>query len=78
MMVVDKIPTQDMYENTLKGGMDSNKKSLNRWVNELVYKDLILFVNTDSSVWMVVFGLVEIKKVWILLRETEKLPGIGL
>ena len=48
---VDEIPTQDEYENALKGDTDLNKKILKLGeLNELTYKDLILSINTSSSV----------------------------
>ena len=59
MSGVDKIPTQDKYENALEGGMDLNKKiAKSGKLNELSYENLILSFNTSSSVVKVAFGLV--------------------
>ena len=43
--------SQDEYEEALKGNEDLDKKivKLGEW-NELAYKDLILSINTSSSV----------------------------
>ena len=55
---VDKIPTQKEYENPLEGGMDLYKKIIKLGeMNELAYEDLILSINTDSSVGKVEFKL---------------------
>ena len=55
---MDKIPTQDKYENALEGDMDLNQKIIKLGeLNKLVYEDLILSVNNSSSVGKVAFGL---------------------
>ena len=51
MSGVDKIPTQDEYENAMEGDTDLNKKIVKLGeLNELAYEDLILSINTNSSV----------------------------
>ena len=56
---MDKIPTQDEYENVMEvdTDLDKNLVKLGK-LNELAYKDLILLINTSSSVGKVAFGLV--------------------
>ena len=57
---MDKIPTQEKYENALKGDDDLDKKIVKLGeLNELAYKNLILSINTSSSVGKVAFGLVK-------------------
>ena len=57
---MDKIATQDEYKNAMKGGMDLNKKIIKLGeFNELAYEDLILPINTSSSVGKVSCGLVK-------------------
>ena len=57
---MDKIPTQEEYENALEGDDDLNKKIVKlSELNELAYEDLILLINTSSSVGKVAFGLVK-------------------
>ena len=58
--VVDKIPMQEEYQNALEGdeGLDKKIVKLGE-LNELAYEDLILLINTSSSVGKVGFGLVK-------------------
>ena len=57
---VDKILTQDKYESALDGDEDLNKKIVKlSELNELAYEDLILLINTSSSVGKVMFKLVK-------------------
>ena len=57
---MDKIPAQEEYENALEGNDDLNKKIVKLGeLNELAYEDLILLINTSSSVGKVAFGLVK-------------------
>ena len=56
---VDKIPTQNEYENVLESDKDLDKKIIILFeLNELAYGDLTLSLNTCSSVGKVAFGLV--------------------
>ena len=55
----DEIPTQDEYENALKGDMEVNKKTMKLGeLNELASEDVILSINTSSSIGKVAFELV--------------------
>ena len=75
---MDKIPTQEEYENALEGDDDLNKKIIKLGeLNELAYEDLILSINTSSSVGKVAFGPVKNTKVKISWRETAKWHGTG-
>ena len=57
---VDKIPMQEEYESTLERNEDLNKRIVKLGeLNELAYEDLILSINTSSSVGKVVSGLVK-------------------
>ena len=48
---MDKIPTQDEYENALEFNTDLNKMIVKLGdLNELAYEDLILSINTSSKV----------------------------
>ena len=59
-----QIPPQDDYNNALKGGIDLIKKIIKFGeLNELAHKDLIILVNTSSSVDKVAFGLVRNAKI---------------
>ena len=60
MSGVDKIPTQDEYENSLEGDMDLNKNITKLGESiELAYEDFILFINTSASVGKVAFALMK-------------------
>ena len=55
---VDKIHMQGEYESALGGNEDLNKKIVKLGeLNELMCEDLILLINTSSSVGKVAFGL---------------------
>ena len=57
---VDKILTKEEYKSALEGDEDLNKKIVKLdELNELAYEDLILLINTSSSVGKVAFGLVK-------------------
>ena len=57
---VDKIPTQEEYENALEGNNNLYKTIVKLGeLNELAYEDSILLINTSSSVSKVAFGLVK-------------------
>ena len=57
---VDKIPTQEKYESALEGDEDLDKKIVKLGeLNELTYEDLVLLINTSSSVCKVGCGLVK-------------------
>ena len=57
---VDKIPTQEEYDEALEGDDDLDKKIVKLGeLNELAYEDLILSINTNSSMGKVAFGLVK-------------------
>ena len=59
MSVVGKIPTQNEYKNVMECDTDLYKEIITLGkLNKLVYKDLILSINTSSSVGKVAFGLV--------------------
>ena len=59
MSGVYKIPMQDEYEHALEGDTDLSKNTVKMGeLNELADKDLILSINTSSSVGKVAFGLV--------------------
>ena len=48
---VNKISTQDEYKNALEGDTDLDEKIIKLGeFNELAYEDLLLFINTSSSV----------------------------
>ena len=48
---MDKIPTQDEYENAMEGDADLNKKVVVLGeLSELAYDDLIFLINTSFSV----------------------------
>ena len=50
---MDKIPTQDEYENAIEVDMDRNEQIIKLGkLNEHTYEDLILSINTSSSVGM--------------------------
>ena len=50
---------QEEYENALEGDMVLNKKIIKLdELNELAYENLILSINTSSSVGKVAFGVV--------------------
>ena len=56
---VDKILMQQKYENAIMGDRDLNKKMINLGeLNELANEDLILSIDTHSSIKKVAFGLV--------------------
>ena len=75
---VDKIPTQDEYEEALKGNEDLDKQIIKLGeLNKLVYEDLILSINTSSSVGKVVFQLVKNANMKIFWRGTVRLHGTG-
>ena len=76
MLGMDKIPTQDKYENALIGNIDLDKKILKlSELNKLAYEDLILSINTSSSVGKVEFGLVRKQRVQIFCKGTTRLFG---
>ena len=55
---LDKIPTQDEYNNALEGDTDLNKMIIKlAELNELAHEDLILSINTSFSVGKAAFGL---------------------
>ena len=55
---VDKSPMQEEYKSALEGDDDVNKKIVKLGeLNGLAYEDLILSINTSSSVGKVAFGL---------------------
>ena len=57
---VDKIPMQEEYASELEGDDDVNKKILILGqLNELACEDLILSINTSSSVGKDAFGLMK-------------------
>ena len=57
---VDKIPTQEEYDEALEGNNNLDKRIVKLGeLNELAYEDLILSINTNSSVGKVAFGLVK-------------------
>ena len=57
---VEKIPTQDEYESVLEGEEDLEKKIVKLGeLNDLAHEDLILLINTSSSIGKVMFGLVK-------------------
>ena len=56
---MDKIPVQDKYKNALKGDTDLDKQIVKFGeLNEITYKELILSINTSSSVEKVAFAMV--------------------
>ena len=56
MSGIDKIPTQDEYENALEGDLNLIEKILKLGeLNKLACEDLILSINTSSSVGKVAF-----------------------
>ena len=60
MSGMDKIPTQDEYKNATEGGMNLNKKFVKlSELNERAHEDLILLINTSSSVGKASFGLIK-------------------
>ena len=60
---MNKIPTQEEYENAPKGDTDLNKKIIKLGkFNELAFEDHILSINTSSSFRKVAFGLVQNSK----------------
>ena len=64
MSGMDKIPTQNEYENALEGDLDFNKKIIKLGeLNEVASEDFILLINTSSSVGKVVFRLVRNAKI---------------
>ena len=57
---VDKSPTQEENESALEGDENPDKRIVKLGeLNELAYEDLILSINTSSSVGRVAFGLVK-------------------
>ena len=72
IVVVDKVPLPEEFEEAQKGDTDLDKKvaKLDE-LNELAHKDLILSINTSSAVKKVAFGLARNRKVQFL-RETAK------
>ena len=59
MSGMGKIPFHDEYKNAMEGDTDLNKKIIKLGeLSELVYKNLILLINTRSSVGKVAFGLI--------------------
>ena len=76
---VDKVPMQEEFEEAQKGDMDLDKKvvKLNE-LNELAYKDLILSINTSSSVGKVVFGLTRNAKSLEFLEENCNMSWVHL
>ena len=75
---VEKIPMQEEYESALEGDEDLNKRIIKLGeLNELAYEDLILSINTSSSVGKVAFGLVKNAKSEDSWRETAKWHGTG-
>ena len=59
MVEVDKVPIQHEYENALECDIDIDKKFIKLvGLNELAYDDIILSINTYSSVRKVAFGIV--------------------
>ena len=59
MSGMDKIPTQNDQKNALEHDIDLDKKIVKLGeLNELAHKDLILLINTSSSLGKVAFGLV--------------------
>ena len=59
MSGMDKIPTQDEYQNALQGDTGHNKRMVKLGeLNELACKDFILSNKTSLSVGKVAFGLV--------------------
>ena len=74
MSGVDKVLSQEEYENALKGNMSFNKKIMKLGeLNKLTYEDLILSINTNSSDGKVVFRLVRnTRSFW---KGTVKLLG---
>ena len=63
MSGIDKIPTQNKYENSLEGEMDLNKKivKLNE-LDQLAYEDIILLINTGPYIGKMAFRLVRTAK----------------
>ena len=70
---VDKIPMQEEDKSSLEGDEDLNKKilKLGEW-NELMYEDLILWINTSFTVRKVAFGQVKNDKSEDFLEENCK------
>ena len=59
MSRMDKILTQEEYENAQEGDMDLNKKIIKLGeFNKLVYEDLFFSIKTSFSNGKVAFGLV--------------------
>ena len=57
---VDEIPMQEEFDSMLEGHDDLDKKIVKLGeLNELAYEDLLLSLNTSSSVGKVAFGLVK-------------------
>ena len=58
MSGVDKFPTQEESENAFEGDTDLDEKIVRLGkLNKLAYEDLILSINTSSSVGKVAFEL---------------------
>ena len=76
MPSVDKIPTQEEYQDALKGNEDLNKtiKKLGE-LNKLAYEDFFLSINSSSSVGKVAFGLVKNAKKEDFLKGTARWHG---
>ena len=75
MIGVEKILTQEEYTAALEGETDLEKKVELDALNELAYEDLILAINTSSSVGKVMFGLVckaACSTYCLILIEVEK------
>ena len=57
---IDKMPTQQVYEDALEGDTDFVKKVVKcSELNELAYKDIIISNNISFTIDMVASGLVE-------------------
>ena len=73
-----EIPTQIEYENALEGDMDLNKKIIKlSELKELAYEDLILSIESSSSIGKVAFRLVRMQRMQIFPRETARSCGTG-
>ena len=60
MQGMDKIPSQDEYEETLKGNEVLNEEIVNFCkLKELAYDDMILSISTSSFVGKLVLGLLK-------------------
>ena len=78
MSGMDKIYTQDEYENAMEGDMDLNKKVVKLdELNELAYEKLTLSINTSFSMGKVAFGLVRNAKSAYFPKGTARLHRTG-